>query len=128
MINNVHEAVEKYICLRDENKAIQQEADARIEANKEKMKRLEAYFMGKLNETGANSMSTDAGRFHKQIEIYPRAVDWDTVYNFIKENDAYDLLEKRLTKTFVKKYMEENEEPPPGVAVQREYIVKITRS
>jgi len=41
--------------------------------------------------------------------------DWSKVLGFIKENDRYDMLEKRISKTAVMEYVEEKGVLPKGV-------------
>jgi len=41
--------------------------------------------------------------------------DWDSTLNFIRENEAYDMLEKRISKIAVRSYIEQNKAVPPGV-------------
>jgi hypothetical protein len=41
--------------------------------------------------------------------------DWDATLNFIKKNDAFDMLERRVSKTAVRAYIELNKSVPAGV-------------
>ena len=41
--------------------------------------------------------------------------DWDAVLGFIRENEAFDMLEKRISKIAVRGYIEANKAVPPGV-------------
>ena len=47
----------------------------------------------------------------------------------MKQNDAFDALERRIKKTFVSEYMENNGGAiPPGVSVYRQYAVRVRRN
>jgi hypothetical protein len=50
-------------------------------------------------------------------------------YGWIKDNDAFDALERRVKKTFVTEFMETHEGglPPPGITVSREYVVRVRK-
>ncbi len=41
--------------------------------------------------------------------------DWDQTLAYIKENQAYHLLNQAVNKTSVKEFIEANKTPPPGV-------------
>jgi hypothetical protein len=50
-------------------------------------------------------------------------------YVWIKDNDAFDALERRVKKSFIATYMEDNKgELPPGISVMQEYTVTIRRA
>ena len=100
--------------------------DAKLEANK---KLLQAGMLKFLNATNQEASSTEFGTFYKEEKVTPSAMDWDKVYEFIVENNAWELLQKRFGINFVKDYMEAHDkEPPPGVKVFREWVVKVRKN
>ena len=61
--------------------------------------------------------------------IKPSCEDWNGFYTWIAENEAFDALERRVKKSFITTYMEDNKgELPPGINVTQEYTVTIRRS
>jgi hypothetical protein len=103
-----------------------EEADSDLKVAQEK---LEMAMLDHLNKHGMNSVKTDAGTFYAQEEITPSGSDWNALYEWIKEHDAWDALERRIKKTFVKEYSEaHNGGLPPGVSVYRERIVRVRRA
>jgi hypothetical protein len=51
------------------------------------------------------------------------------MYQFIQDNDAFPLLEKRLHQTNLKQFLEENPELlPAGLQADRKYTVVVRRS
>jgi hypothetical protein len=118
-----------YIRIRDAKAAATAAYEKEDQAFKAKMKLIENVLLGYLNDGNMESVKTQSGTFYKQEDILPRAEDWGTFYEWIKENDAFDFLEKRIKKTEVKTYMEAHDnETPPGVAVMREYVVRVRRN
>lgn len=111
--------------------------DARAEANR-KAKEADDDFAAKLaligtavldflNRSNQQSGKTESGTFYKVLDIKPSASDWEAFYAWVKENDAFDFLEKRLKKSEIAAYMERNEgSAPPGVSVLREFVVRLT--
>lgn len=68
------------------------------------------------------------GTFWKEEQITPTAADWDIIYRWIAENNAFDFLEKRLTKSFLAAHMKRhNGAIPPGVNVLREWVIRVRK-
>ena len=44
---------------------------------------------------------------------FANVADWDAVLTFIRDTEAYDMLEKRVSKTAVRGYIEANKAVPP---------------
>jgi hypothetical protein len=85
------------------------------------LQKLEAIMLAHLNAANADSVRTENGTFYKQEAITPSASDWQLVYDWIKDNDAWDLLERRVKSTFIKEYQEAHDGAlPPGISVYRE--------
>lgn len=100
--------------------------DAELEADQNKLK---ALLLDHLNKTGSKSIATDFGTAYRTEKIKPSAADWAEIQRWIVENDAFDLLEKRLKSTFIKDFMDANEgRIPPGVNVHREFEVSVRRA
>lgn len=122
-------AVKAYTNLRAARADVRKDFDARDGELKAAQEKIEMYLLNYLNENGMASVKTDNGTFYRQEEIKPSCQDWSAFYAWIKENDAFDALEKRVTKTFVKSYMDDNDgTPPPGVSVYRENVVRVRRN
>jgi hypothetical protein len=86
----------------------------------------EGAMLGFLNDSNQDVSTNEFGKFSRKEDLKPSAEDWSAVYAFIKENDAWELLHKRLGKTFVEKYAEDHEGAlPPGVKVFREYVLHV---
>ena len=118
-----------YIRIREARHTLKQEfekADRELHA---KQDRLEAEMLRVLQTNNMESIKTEAGTFYRQEEVTPRGDDWEELYKWIAEHDAFDALERRIKRTFVKEYMDANEGAvPPGVSVFREYVVRVRRS
>jgi hypothetical protein len=120
--------VRAYIRIRDARSALKKEFDAQDGALKESLKKIEMVMLGTLTAQNANSVKTSEGQFYRQVDVIPTATDWTALYAWIRENDAFDALEKRVKKTFISDYMESNDgNLPPGVSVLREYVVRVRR-
>lgn len=120
--------VTAYLRLRDTRTALLRKFEEEDGKLKSKQELLEMHMLQFLNSTGTDSVKTPIGTFYKQTEIKPAGADWQTIYEYIKDNDAFEMLERRIKKTFVQEYMEANDGAiPPGVTVHREYVVRVRR-
>ena len=118
-----------HINIRDARHKLKQEYEAKDKDLKESQVRLENAMLDHLNQHGMESVRTEAGTFYRQEEITPSASDWQALYDWIKEHDAWDALERRIKKTFIKEYAEAHSGGlPPGVSVFREFVVRVRRA
>lgn len=64
---------------------------------------------------------------HHQVSVYtdaiPRAADWDAIYKFIKRNNAFELLQRRLSDTAVKERWDDGKQIP---GVESFNVVKVS--
>lgn len=118
-----------YIKIRDKRSELKKAYEAEDLKLKDQLETLDSFLLGTLQNLGVESVRTEHGTIYKSLAIKPNCEDWTSFYEFIKENDAFDALERRVKKSFVVTYMEDHsDEPPPGVAVQKEWTVTIRRS
>lgn len=121
--------VAAYIKIREAKQEAAKAAEAVDAEFKEKLQKLEGVLLKHLNDSGTESVRTAAGTFYRQEDVRPNIVDDTAFYSWIKDNDAFDALERRVKKTFVTQFMEVHEGlPPPGIATSREYVVRVRRS
>lgn len=118
MSNNeptVGEVIKTYMALREKKAELEAEVKERVAEVKEKMTKLESYLKVKMDETGLTSFKSDHGTAFLTTTDYANVADWDEVVQFIKDNDAYDLFEKRVSKMAVRGYIDQNKTVPPGI-------------
>ncbi len=58
--------------------------------------------IAKVRETGQTASSTPLGVVKIKAHQEPKATNWPEVWQYIKENDAFDLLHKSLTVTAIR--------------------------
>jgi len=122
----------------DARKALKKQYAEEDEKLIAQLEQLETKMLGILNEnfgvSGTASIAGPSGTFYREDDITPRADDWDSFYRWVAENNAFEALERRITKRFIKEYMathvDDAGQPtlPPGVSVFRKFIVRVRRS
>jgi len=115
MTLNVNQVIDTYLKLRAKKSAIQAEAKEKVDSINTKMDKLEAWLKEKADQDGVTSFKTDHGTAFLTTVDFASVADWDAVLKFAKENEAYDLFEKRISKTAVRGYIDLNKAVPAGV-------------
>jgi len=111
----VDDVVAAYMKLRDQKAVMEAEVKEKVSGIKAKMEKLEAWIKEKADAEGVTSFKTKHGTAFLTTTDYANVADWDTVLDFIRGNEAYDMLEKRISKIAVRGYIEQTKAVPPGV-------------
>lgn len=118
-----------FIRIRDARSALKSEYEKQDQDLQEQMTALEQEMLEVCKAFNADSIRTKAGTIIRSVKSRYWTNDWDSMYRFIKEHDAYPLLEKRLHQTHMKQFLEENPDvSPAGLNVEREFTVVVRRS
>ena len=118
-----------YIKIRDAKDTLTTDYKKQYASFEEQMGVLEAEMLEICKNMNADSIRTKAGTIVRSVKSRYWTNDWDSMYHFIKENDAYGLLEKRLHQTHMKEFLSENPDLlPMGLNVESEYTVVVRRS
>lgn len=92
------------------------------------LRRVEAAILKFLMDNGLKSVKTETGTAYQQEEILPTCSDWGAFFNWVRQTNAFDALEKRVKKTFIKEYMDNEGDLPPGISVIRENVVRVRKT
>ena len=80
------------------------------------------------NETGAESIKTPVGTVSRRVQSRYWTTDWESMYDFIRENDAPFLLEQRIHNGNMKQFLEDNPDAlPVGLQADRKYVVHVRK-
>jgi hypothetical protein len=115
MTVNVDDVVATYMKLRSQKESIEAEVKDRVSTIKAKMEKLEAWIKEQADAQGVTSFKTKHGTAFLTTTDYANVADWDAVLDFIRTQEAFDMLEKRISKIAVRGYIEANKAVPPGV-------------
>lgn len=115
MTMKVDDVIAAYMRLRDKKESMEAAVKEQTKELKEKMEKLEAWIKEQADVQGVTSFKTKHGTAFLTTTDYANVADWDAVLNYIRENEAYDMLEKRVSKVAVRGYIEANKAVPAGV-------------
>ena len=113
-----------YVKIRDKRRELSAQDD-------ELKKQLDQVSMAMLeicNEQGASTVRTEHGTVSVRSSTNYWTSDWEAFYAFVRDNDAFYLMQKRLSSTAIQQFLDENEEANiPGLNVKSEQSVVITK-
>lgn len=105
-----------------------QDLDAQIETIKEQQQEIKNEIKDRMRALGTKSMKTDFGTVSLTEKTRFYTQDWDSFKSFIIQNDAVDLLEKRISQTNMRTFLEENPAlVPPGLNSDTEFDISVRK-
>lgn len=125
----LNQLVTKYLEIRSNREALLKDYEALDAGFKEEQKQYETLLLDACNKLGANSINTAQGTVVRKLNERFYCSDWDSFYRFIAENNAPQLLEKRIHQGNFKEFHEPNAADglPPGVNVMREFNIIVRK-
>ena len=91
--------------------------------------KLDAFLANKLQGMGVTSAKTSSGTIMLSEKRRFSTTDWENMFRFIGDNDAFELLEKRIHQTNMRTFLEENpDNHPKNLNVFSESKITIRKS
>ena len=127
---NTEDIVEAYLSIRSAREKLAATYEAEDNALKADLTTLEAMLLNVCNTVGANSINTQFGTVIRSLKERFICNDWDNFKQFVVENQAVDLLERRIHQGNFKDFLKDtqNDGLPPGVNVMREYGISVRKA
>lgn len=129
MERNLEELVKAYLTIRTERETLKSQYELSDKVLLDDMASLEKEMLVICNDTNASSIRTGSGTVIRKLNERYTTNDWDNFKKFVMDNDAVDLLERRIHQGNFKQFMAENEQDglPPGVNVMREFGITVRK-
>jgi len=125
---SVDKLVSVYIKMRDERDRVKQSMENQVEDIEAQMKVIGAELLDICKEAGVDSFRTPFGTAYRTLKSRYWTNDWENFHRFMKDNEAMELLERRIHQTNMKQFLEENPDThPAGLQVEKEYAITIRR-
>jgi hypothetical protein len=124
---NLDEKVERYIKLRDAKEEMERILKEKLEKIKDEMSLIENEILDFLNQTGQTSAKTKHGVPYKSVTKSVTVDNSDLFFEFVKQNNAFDLVQKRVVSTAFDRYLEDGIDVP-GVKTDARISLKIRKS
>jgi|TARA_R110002167_G_scaffold682_3_gene2970 hypothetical protein len=124
MKNTADKLAAIYIKMREAVK----EKEEEIKIIKTQQERINQELLDLCEEQNLDSLKTPTGTVTRRVQTNFWTSDWEEMHKFIKENDAFHLLEKRIHNTSMKEFLEDNpDQMPAGLQTNRKYILSVRK-
>jgi hypothetical protein len=121
--------VSTYIKIRDAKDTLVREHEQALKSLTEQMEIIEQELLELCKSTGQDGGRTPYGTFTRTVKERYWTNDWDSMYRFIKENDAPELLERRIAQGNFKEFLKDNPDKlPEGLNVDSRYSITVRRA
>jgi hypothetical protein len=126
---NLDELVKIYLTIRNEREKLKSGWEVKDGELEQEMKVLEQSMLTVCNDTNASSIRTESGTVIRSLKERFTTNDWDNFKKFVLDNEAIDLLERRIHQGNFKEFMAEHKDEglPPGVNVMREFTIVVRK-
>jgi enamine deaminase RidA (YjgF/YER057c/UK114 family) len=123
------ELVKVYIKIRDAKEIKRKQMEAEVAELEAQLDAVEQELLEICKTTGQDGGKTTYGSFTRSVKTRYWTSDWDSMYKFIREHDAPDLLERRIAQSNFSQFIKENPDVmPAGVNVESKYSITVRRS
>ena len=117
-----------YRKIRDQISTLTKEYDTQVEVLKAQQEEIKNAMKDQMQALGVTSVRTPQGTVVLSVKTRYSTADWDSFKKFVVEQDALDLLEKRIAQGNMKQFLEENPGVvPPGLNSNAEYDISVRK-
>jgi len=120
--------IEEYIKLRNKVNEIKAKHADQLEPFATVMQTIESQLLEHLQKNQLSSVKGETGTAYKQTVTSVTVSDWDQALGWIRENNSWDLLERRVSKQVAQTLIEESQKPIPGVKISQALVLRVRTS
>lgn len=120
--------VKQFIALRDKKKEIKKKHEEELKPYEEAMDALEAAIMSQLQAMNAQNIKTDAGTAYLTTKVSATVGDGEAFWAYVRDNNDWDLIDKRANAPACTVYVEKHGHAPPGINYSTMLALGIRRS
>jgi len=124
----VDDMIGKYVRLRDQKRQVEEKHKEELKRYNDVLSGIEAWLMEQMNRLGLDNMKTPHGTAFKSVRRSATVYEWAVTLPWIIANQAWHLLEARVSKTAAFDTVNETKEPIPGVELNTEVCLNIRRA
>lgn len=103
--------------------------ETQVKDLKAKREKIQSALNDICRQMNVDGLKTSAGTLTRSIKTRYWTDDWPSMYHFLKEHDALELMEKRIAQGNMKDFLANNPDIlPPGIQQQNEFSIVIRRN
>ena len=121
---NTEKLAKIYVKIRDKRR----ELEKQVAELKEQQDLVGSQLLEICKAEGAQTIRTQFGTVSRRITKNYWTSDWDSFFKFLKDNDAFSLMQQRINSTNMAQFLEENPDlHPPGLNADTTQTVAIVK-
>lgn len=120
--------VAKYIELRDKKAQLKADYDEKAAKLDAVLDQIEGTLLKTFDTAGMDSVKTPFGTAYTTTQTSATVADPDVFRQYVKDNDAWEMFQNRVSKTAVEQYKAVHDDVPPGISWREERVVNVRRS
>lgn len=124
----MRDVIAEYVQLRDQLAEESSKFKATEKLIKEQMAQIEGRLMQSMGELGVDSIKTPAGTAYLNEKVSVTTSDKMAFLDYVREHDAWELLQVQGSKTSIQDFAIEHGDVPPGISITRMQSVGIRRA
>lgn len=125
---NAEALVARYRELRDQKAEYTKDYKAKVASVEEELDQVSAQLLDICNAHSIESLRTDAGTAMRRTITKYWTSDWERMYQFIREHDAFHLLEQRVHSKHMEDFLDENPDLMPiGLNIDRKFVISVRK-
>lgn len=126
---DANQLVKVYIKIRDAKERKVKQHEEELAVLEQQLDTVEQELLAICKATGQDGGKTESGSFTRTVKTRYWTSDWDSMYQFIKDHDAPELLERRVHQGNFKDFIQENpDKMPEGMNVDARYSITVRRA
>lgn len=126
---DANQLVKVYIKIRDAKERKVKQHEEELAVLEQQLDVVEQELLAICKATGQDGGKTESGSFTRTVKTRYWTSDWDSMYQFIKDHDAPELLERRVHQGNFKEFLQDNpDKMPQGMNVDSRYSITVRRA
>jgi hypothetical protein len=121
---NAEKLAEVYVKIREARRDLAK----KDEKLKEQLDLVAEKLLDICKDQGASTIRTPHGTISRRTNKHYWTSDWDSFFRFVKENDAFPLLQHRINNANMEQFLSENPSlVPPGLQAESNHTIVIVK-
>ena len=117
-----------YLKISNKRSQLKKEFDKEEELLVAQQDKIKQALLEHCKEHDVSSVKTSEGLFYRSVRQKYWTSDWESMYEFVLENEIPEFFDKRLNQKNIKQFLEENpDKMPKGLNSDSTYTISVRR-
>lgn len=125
---SIEHLVKAYRKIRDVITQKKEEFEAQMESLETDLSTVSKAILDFCNEHNLDSVKTPMGTVSRRIQTRYWTNDWESMYNFVVDQNIPFVLEKRIHNANMQQFLDDNPDAmPAGLQIDRKFVVQVRK-